>query len=204
MPQENNTAFKKSDVKSLSALLDNLVSSAEGTQITFGQIVEKFKYRGFGPLLLAPTFIVILPTGAIPFVPALAGLVIAFVCIQMLLGREHPWLPKRLREFGFSKTELENIIKSAKPYTKIIDKILHKRFGILINPFCKRLTAAISLLLCSVMVFIGFIPMFPATLALPIFFFALGYVAEDGLMIAIGFLTIIGSAAGLSFLMNLI
>lgn len=195
-----NASSPQNEGESLTGILEGLTAGLETEQITIGHIVEQFKYRGFGPLLLVPALIVILPTGAIPLIPALAGLIIAFVCLQMLIGREHPWLPKRLKEFSIPKSKLENSIRRAKPYTEKIDKILHRRFVFFVNAISKRLTALFCLVLCLVMFFIGFIPMLPATLALPVFFFGLGFIAQDGLIITLGFLSMFVSAVGLWFL----
>jgi hypothetical protein len=191
--------FSDNRTKNLSSVLGTLTTEIDDDQTTIGNIAERFKDRGFGPLLLVPSLVVILPTGAIPLVPALAGLIISFVCIQMLIGREHPWLPKQLKQLSIPKSKLQKAVRHAKPYTKKIDKVLRKRLSFLVNPFSKRLTALLCLLLSLAMIFIGFIPMLPATVALPIFLFGLGYIVQDGLVIAIGFLALLGSAFGLVF-----
>lgn len=187
--------------QNLTQTLDEL-SQIQGERVSIDEILQKFRSRGFGPFLLAPCLITILPTGAIPMVPALSGVVIAFTCVQLLLGLEHPWLPSRLREFTIPKGRLKNGIYLARPYTAKIDKILHERLTLFLHPLSKILTATVSLLLSLIMILIGFIPMLPATLALPIFFFGLGFIARDGLIIALGYVTIIGSAAGMHLLVS--
>ena len=72
----------------------------------------------------------------------------------------------------------------------------------LVNPISKRLIAAFCLVLCLAMVAIGFIPMMPAALALPIFFFGLAFIAKDGILVTLGVLTILGTVTGLYLFAN--
>lgn len=188
--------------KTLTAIMEGLTADINGNETTVGHIVEQFRYRSFGPLLLVPALIVILPTGAIPLIPAICGLIMAFICAQVVIGREQPWIPSRLEEFSIPKDQLEAGIKQLKPYTKKIDRLVHARWRILINPISKRLIAAFCFLLCLAMVAIGFIPMVPATLALPIFFFGLAFIAKDGVLVTIGILTVLGTATGLYLFAN--
>ena len=195
-----NKCVKNAD--NLTEITECLTAGAQSEKITLGHIVEQFKYRGFGPLMLVPALFVILPTGAIPMLPAFCGLILGFVCLQIVFGREHPWIPKRLEEFSISRGKLENAIQQAKPFTQKIDRVLHERLTVLTHPFSKRLAAACCCLLCIGMILIGFIPMLPAALALPVLFFGLGYIARDGLMIGLGFLTVLGSATALYFILG--
>lgn len=188
----------------LTQLLDDLEENLTQDIIEIGQVVEMFRNRGFGALLLVPSLITVLPTGAIPLIPAVCGALISFICIQMIIGREHLWLPERLKKFTFPRERLQKGISYARPVTRQIDKFLYRRFSPLIGEISQRFTALICLCLSLIMIFIGFIPMLPATVALPIFFFGLGYIARDGVIIALGYLTIIGSLTGLYFLVQTI
>ena len=188
--------------QTLSAVLEDLDKNITSDTVTIDQIVRRFRHRGFGTLLVVPALITILPTGAIPMVPAICGVVIAFTCFQMMAGREHPWLPKKVTEFSFPRTKLNHSIQAALPVTQKIDKYVYTRFVFLTHDIGKRLTAGFCFLLSLGMIVIGFIPMLPATLALPIFFFGLGYIVKDGVIIALGYLTIIGSYIGLEYFLD--
>ena len=183
--------------KTLTTIMEGLTKDIEGNETTVGHIVEQFRYRSFGPLLLVPALIVILPTGAIPLISAICGLIMAFICAQVVIGREQPWIPARLEEFSIPKDQLEAGIERLKPYTRKIDRLVHARWRILINPVSKRLIAAFCFILCLGMVAIGFIPMLPAALALPIFCFGLAFIAKDGVLVTLGVATILGTLAGL-------
>ena len=60
-----------SDALNLTDVLNKIHKSEDGDKIKVEQILDTFKHRGYGPLLLVPALISILPTGAIPGVPAI-------------------------------------------------------------------------------------------------------------------------------------
>ncbi|WP_372622308.1 exopolysaccharide biosynthesis protein, partial [Alteromonas stellipolaris] len=49
--------------ESISGLLDKLVAEGGGEKQSAGDIIARFEDRGFGPLLLIPSLIALLPTG---------------------------------------------------------------------------------------------------------------------------------------------
>ncbi len=188
----------------LTQTLEALTKDHEGDTIAVGEIMQRVRYRGFGSMLLAPALITVMPTGAIPFVPALCGVIIVFVCVQILMGRNYPWLPAQVKEFEISTEKIEKAVQSVKPYTSKIDQYLQKRLYFLLHDISKYITAAVSLALSLVMILIGFIPMLPAAVALPIFFFGLGFIARDGLIISLGYLSLAGSYLGISLIAELL
>src|SRR5262245_28933137 len=81
----------------LTSLLSDMDDSVSGQRkVTLADIVDALDRRGFGPLLVMPALVTILPTGAIPGVPALSGGLICLIAVQIVMGRKHPWLPDRI------------------------------------------------------------------------------------------------------------
>ncbi|WP_339927585.1 exopolysaccharide biosynthesis protein, partial [uncultured Cobetia sp.] len=64
---------KHANEGNLTGLLEELDREIEG-DISLGDILEHFNSRGFGPLLVLPALLVLLPTGAIPGVPTTCAL----------------------------------------------------------------------------------------------------------------------------------
>ncbi|MCF8495342.1 MAG: exopolysaccharide biosynthesis protein [Alphaproteobacteria bacterium] len=185
------------DANSLTGLLDALQAEVSDESVDVGDLVGSFCQRGFGPLLLLPSLIVLLPTGAIPGVPAICGLLLACISIQIAAGRDHPWVPQGLRTFSISPGRIRRAVEKSRPYTKKIDACLRKRLQILVTRTSKRLVGFLTFLLSLGMIFVGFVPLLPALLALPVFCFALGFFVQDGLLIALG-LVFVGVAAALA------
>ncbi|SER54805.1 Uncharacterized conserved protein [Nitrosomonas sp. Nm51] len=172
----------------LTEILSALSEKANGVDLSFGQIIDALEYRGFGPLLVAPSLIIILPTGAIPGVPAVCGIFIFLICFQIVLGYKRPWLPDRLKSRSIRKSTFEKGFQKIRPYTETIDRYVGKRLTFFArNDLSKKIIALLSMVLALCVILIGFIPMMPAILALPILLFALGLSVADGILLAAGY-----------------
>lgn len=165
----------------LTEILIDLRDNIEGDEIDLGEIVAHFEDRGFGPLLLAPALIAVLPTGAIPGVPAICAIFIVLVSGQLLLGKSHPWLPKRLKSFSIPKKRFEASFQKVEPWTKRFDTLLSQRLEIFTRETASRVVAGISIALALIMIPLELIPFACAVPGLSIACFALGLSARDGL-----------------------
>ncbi|MCG8602862.1 MAG: exopolysaccharide biosynthesis protein [Verrucomicrobiales bacterium] len=165
----------------LTEILSDLHEGFEEDKITMGEIVAHFEDRGFGPLLLVPALIAVLPTGAIPGVPAVCAALIILICGQLLFGKHHPWLPKKIREFSFSKSKFESGFEKVKPWTKRFDKLLKPRLQFLTRDTGTRIVALISIALALLMIPLELIPLACAIPGVSIACFAIGLSAKDGL-----------------------
>lgn len=188
--------------RSLSDMLSELEQGL-GTDKTIyiKDILNIFSSATFGPLIVLPMLLTILPTGTIPFIPAICALLVIFICIQWLFGMTRPWLPQRLTDIQLPEKKLKQGVHQAKPYAKKIDQWISERFTFLLNPISQRLIAAICIILCIGIVIIGGIPGIPAILALPVLFFGTGYMVRDGLVVGLGLL--ITALSGIIFYYNM-
>ncbi len=185
---------------SMTEALEAIRDETDGEQITVADLTAALRRRGFGALLVGPALITILPTGAIPGVPALCGVFIFVVSVQIVFGRSHPWLPKRLKTISFSRSKYSAGVQRVRPYTVWIDQFFHPRFEFLTTRPAQRVIAVVCVFLSVAMIVLGFIPFAPAILGVSILFFGLGLSVRDGLLAAIGFLLVGAAIVGLPFL----
>ena len=89
--------------------LEDLAENNE--EVRIGDVLDEFGKRSFGPFLLVPALIELTPIGGIPGVPTLLALLIAMVAVQLLLGRDHVWLPEVIQRRAVGAKKL---MKSAK------------------------------------------------------------------------------------------
>jgi hypothetical protein len=171
----------------LTDMLATLEQENAGHVVMLGDVIQSLNSRGFGPLLMVPALLAILPTGAIPGVPALCGIMLCLLTAQIIAGRHYPWLPERLRAIRFRKGRMSAIIKRIRPMARTIDRVVSPRFEPLSHPAVQRLAAMVCFLLGVLMILIGFIPFMPSVLALPVLLFALGLNARDGALTLSGF-----------------
>ena len=57
----------------------------------------------------------------------MTGVLVILFAGQLLLGRKHPWVPRRLREFSIEKADFEKARLKIEPYTKKFDRLLRSR-----------------------------------------------------------------------------
>jgi hypothetical protein len=102
------------------------------TNITIGEIVDRTRQSGFGFLAAVLALI------AVPFVGLSTpfGLATAFLGVQMIAGRSHPWLPKKLRGHRVSLSTLNWLSHRVARLTSGLERIIRPRFPLLLaGPF---------------------------------------------------------------------
>jgi len=172
----------------LTGTLEALNDETTGEEVSVVDVVEALNSRGYGPLLIGPALITILPTGAIPGVPAVCALLIIFISAQILIKKSHPWLPKKLRDFNFKREKLLSALNKAKPYTQKVDKLIYPRIRFLTGDAAKPVIAISSILLSLAIIVLGFIPFLAALPAAGILLLGLGLSGRDGLFVILAFL----------------
>lgn len=192
------------DSVKLMEALKTVEADTTGAEISVEDVVETLNHRGFGTILLIPPALTILPTGMIPGVPAVCAALVVILAAQMATGRENPWLPGFLKKMSIRRHKFRSAIRQAKPYIKTIDSMTHPRLEFLNNKGAQMAVALLCIGLGLMIAGLGFIPFVPAILSLPIFFFALGLSARDGVFTAIGFILTIGAAAMVPFIFKTI
>ncbi|WP_262691963.1 exopolysaccharide biosynthesis protein [Kordiimonas aestuarii] len=185
------------DTHALSGTLDTIRDETEGDEISVQALVEALNSRGYGPLLIGPALITILPTGAIPGVPDVCALIVLLVSLQILLKRRHPWIPARLSRFSFSRDRFIDALEKAKPYTTKVDKVIYPRLRYFTKSEFEPVGAIICILLAISISILGFIPFLAALPASGILFMGLGLVGRDGLMLVFSFIICLVSLWGM-------
>lgn len=179
----------------LTEILTDMQEGIDGEVISLEEIVVRFEDRGFGPLLLVPALLAILPTGAIPGVPSTCAIFILLISGQLLFGNHHPWLPKKLRRFSFSKSKFQKGFAKVEPWTRKFDRLLSPRLEFITGEIGTRLVAFIAIILALLMIPLELIPGACAAPGISIAMFAISLSARDGLFTLIALLLASGTAA---------
>lgn len=182
-------------------IVEEIREKAQGRKIKAGDLFDAVKSRGFGPLLIIPSLIVILPTGAIPGVPDVCAIIMILISAQIVAGRESPWIPKKIKKMSFSAAKMRKAMDKAEPVLQKIDDFSKRRLTVLTTPTAQRVFAALIVVMCCVSITVGMIPYVPALIALPIMIFAIGLTVGDGLLMLIGLFCVAGGAGIISTLL---
>lgn len=177
---------------SIVELMDNMYSES-GDTTSLGEVIERFEDRGFGPLLLMPALIALLPTGAIPGVPTLCGITLFFICLQVAIGKSSPWLPTLIKNKEVSIHKLDSAVEKAKPYAQKAEKLLKPRLTFLSHTPSKNIIAAYCAIASLCMIPLEVLPFAVALPAFALCVTALGVTNRDGVFLIIGMLLQLGT-----------
>ena len=91
------------EIHSVGEILDMLRSLADRQdKVSIGDVLDTIGDRSYGPAMMLPAMIEISPIGGIPGVPTLLATIVALVAAQLLIGKEHLWLPQLVQKRAIS------------------------------------------------------------------------------------------------------
>ena len=181
-------------------VVDQLESKAEQEDetLTVREALDAFEGRSFGPLLVLPALVALIPPiGMIPFVPTIMGSIVVLISGQYLFGRTHPWVPDFLGERSVKKQKVLDAVDKSRPWAKWIDGFLGSRLQVLVEGPMEHVIAGLCVLLALTMPMAELIPGLAAVPAAAILFLGLAVTARDGVL---GLLGITVAAGGLGYL----
>ena len=183
------------DFHPLVDMLDRLEQAGAGNSITFGEILDVFGKRSYGPVLLIPSLFAILPVvGALPGVSILTAFIALFVSVEMTMGRKHPWLPNILLRRNFRRAHIATAARWSKPKAAWIERWIHPRLEFLARPGFAWLTSVTALILSVGMLIGAIVPGGIVPPALVMILLALGLTTYDGVLILISAGLALGAA----------
>ncbi len=184
------TASTGEHIATLEEVLDRVLAAAqERERVSVDDILDAVGQRSFGPVLLLLGLIVLAPIiGDIPGVPTLVALMVLLLCLQLLMHREHLWLPQWLLKRNIGAAKLQKAMGYSRKPARFIDRLVKPRLTFLIRGYIPtRLAALACMLVALVMPLMEVIP-FSANLAGGVLtFFGLALVARDGLLALFAF-----------------
>lgn len=177
---QNNDDKNQFSDNNLTSVLEKIEPDEQTGKASVGDIMSALESRGFGPLLFAPALIAVLPTGGIPGVPTVCGVVICLLSVQMIFGREQPWLPGFIDNIDFDKDKLQKGVDIAKKVTTKIDKVSKPRIEKLSSNTAKKAIAVVCVLAAIAMVPLEAVPFAVMLPASSIILFSIGLITKDG------------------------
>lgn len=153
--------------------------------LTLQNILEETSERGFSVLI----FLLVLPF-LLPMPPGLPGIIgpaCILLALQMALGRQKPWLPKRIARFRFPQKIALQLLSKLKRIIRILEKVTRPRLPIVAqNPFIGRANGILIAWLTILLI----LPI-PGTNPLPtvgILLLCIATLESDGLLMFIAYL----------------
>jgi len=153
-------------------------------EVTLAEIFNLTEERIFGFLLAILSLPSALPVPApgysIPF-----GIAMFFLAIQLVIGRDRPWLPAKFLKGSMKLETIQKFVKMGTPWVEKIENVTKPRAAYLCTSSAGKaiLGTAIALMSISMMIPI------PGTNTLPaigIFIIAFGLLEDDGIICIAG------------------
>ncbi len=125
--------------------------------------------------------------GDIPGVPVLMGLLVLLVAAQLLLRRQHIWLPQWLLKRSVTVEKLNNGIGWLESPARFIDRFLRPRLIRLTNAAAQYAIAALCCVIAVLTPVMEVVPLTANVAGAALSAFGLSLIAHDGLLALLAF-----------------
>lgn len=174
--------------------LDEL--AAHNNKVCIGDVLDDFGRRSFGPFIMLPALIEITPVGGIPGVPTLLAAIIALVAVQMLIGRDHVWLPQFIQKRAVGAKKLHKSINKLRGIAHWLDGHSKDRLGKLTERGWLKVAALAVIVLCVTVPPLEFLPFASTAPMLAIAAIGLALIVRDGLVMLCALLLAVAAFSG--------
>ncbi|MBB4301334.1 hypothetical protein GGD81_000349 [Rhodobium orientis] len=171
---------------SITAVLDRTCEIASGEEVSVDETVTSLGAASQSALILLPALLAITPLSGIPGASSFFGLTIALVSLQMLIGRDHVWLPGWILRRRISSDKLKSALGFLRRPARFVDRYTRERLHLLMSPPARSLLQAACVACGLVMPFLEVIPFTSSIVAGAVTLFAAALVVRDGLLAAGG------------------
>ena len=198
MGEETGVPHKEpTSVSDVLGELDELAS--HGDTVCVADVLDDFGARSFGPFIMLPALLEITPVGGIPGLPTALALFIALIAGQLLLGRDHVWMPQFVQHRAVGSDKLHKSVAKLRGLADFLDRHSEGRLEGLTRGPAIRLVALTILALCCTVPPLEFLPFASSIPMLAIAILGLALTVRDGaLLLAALIFTLFASGLGLA------
>ena len=178
---------------SLSRALTDAASSLRGETASVRELLALIGEQGMLVLCIFLTIPFLVPV-SIPGVSTVFGLLVVLIGVGVMTNRM-PWLPSRLIDKRFPTEKLCPALMQGAKILQRLERYLHPRWGVLtrsaaMNRFNGAMIVVAGLLLMAPF---GLVPFSNTLPAFAILFLAAGMLEQDGLIVFLGYVFILGT-----------
>lgn len=175
---------RKFTTRATSEVLEETVDNHTADDISLGELMRVLQERGFGLLMLVLVLPNCVPIPIPPGFSTILSVPLLFLALQMLVGKEVPWLPEWLKRKTIKRATLALMVAKIAPRLKVVERLLRPRFAFFESNAGERLIGLFWLIFAlSISVPL---PMTNFVPGVGILLMSLGLLSRDGLVILIG------------------
>lgn len=167
------------------SLLDRVAEATPGDGLALGTLIETFRLRGFGlaVLVAALPLFVPLPVGT----GAISGPLVMLLGLQILVLREHPWLPARVSAWRLKQSSVLTMQRRLGPWLDRLERVSHPRLGGCFDGVAARVFTGLLLVLVGLLAALP-IPFTNYPFGLLLALFAVAMIERDGVLMLLAWL----------------
>ena len=171
----------KNKPKKTSLIIAEIVESCvEDGTVTVGEFLGRMGHRALAIAILVFSISAVV-VGVVPGFSMLMAVPIMFMALQMAMGKNSVYLPKRIREKHISPKHIRGALFQSIPALRWVEKFLRPRATWLTTGMCERIIAGIIVILAGILALPipmgNFLPSFTISLL------ALAILERDGVLL---------------------
>lgn len=174
-------------------VLDRARTALSGDDVSVRDVMRALGDVSFSPLLLIPALVVVTPASGIPLLSSICGMAIALISLQMLLGRDHAWLPRWIMRRAAPKSRLAKAFDWIEPGARLLDRVTRVRLGIMVERPFVVVPQTLAFLSGVIMPALELLPFTSSMLGAFVTLLAVGMMTRDGLLVVLS-MTMIAAA----------
>jgi hypothetical protein len=157
-----------------------LREGADGLRVS--DLMDELGVKSIAAVLLAPSLALVSPLSGIPLFSSACGITIALISVQMLMGRNHLWMPEVLSKRSLPADKTQYAIRMLRAFAAWLDHRFKRRLTSLLTPPFLRVIQGICLLCGLIMPFLEIVPFTSSILGGVVALLALSMLTGDGLI----------------------
>ncbi|WP_435199340.1 exopolysaccharide biosynthesis protein [Qipengyuania sp. 902] len=163
--------------------LDDLTTKSG--KVCISDVLDDFGGRSFGPFIMLSALLELTPVGGIPGVPTFLAALIALVALQLLIGKEHIWMPGFLQNRAVESKKLHKGIAKLRGIAHWLDEHSHGRLKPMTQGVWVKIAALVVILLCMTVPPLEVLPFASSGPMLAIAAIGLALTVRDGVVMLI-------------------
>jgi hypothetical protein len=176
------------DLTNLEQLLGRIDQAKENRdEVSLGMIVEEIGSRSFGPLLLMAGIVLFSPLSGVPGLPTIMGVLVLLIGLQLLVGKEHFWLPQWLLKRSVAREKISKALAWLRTPASFVDRWLQPRLEMFIGGVSRYAIAIICTMIAAGLPVMELVPFSSSGAGAALTAFGLGLIANDGLLALLAF-----------------
>ena len=167
---------------------DRTDDGTDDDTVSLGAIVDEIGPRSFGPLLLLAGLVTVMPVvGDIPGVPTVMALLVLLIAGQLLVGRDHFWLPQWVLDRCVKRDRLHRALGWMRRPAQWIDRLLRPRLVFLVTGAGRYGVALACVVIALAMPPMELVPFSANAAGAVLLAFGLALIARDGVFALVAY-----------------